>query len=402
MHRPLRLTALFLAVPLAVAACSNGAASSDSALKKGQSDSSTASGSEPTYTIGLEAPLSGQYAGLGVNVQYAVEVAVAQANASNTFGFKVKLVNADDLGDPAKAPAAATSMTQNPAVLGVIGPTFSSSVLATGTIYSAAGLAFITPSATNSTLQNQGFATFRRIVPDDNIEGSQAADWLQRRGVKKLFVLQDLSSYGKGIGDTVADQARKDGIAVTEQGLNAATTTNYNPIAQTIGSSGVDAVFYGGYDAQAALLAKALQSTGFKGITVGGNGIKSTVFSQGAGTAGNGWYMTCGCQDATVVPQSKDFAAAYQKMFNTPSSTYSPESYDATNALLTAIKEAAATGTPTRAGVAAALSTIDYKGITSEIKFQADGDIEASVQTVNLYQQQNGAIAELGNIKSEH
>ncbi|WP_194908656.1 branched-chain amino acid ABC transporter substrate-binding protein [Catenulispora rubra] len=374
-------------------------------MKKGQNSlngDSSASGSEPTYAIGLEAPLSGQYAGLGVNVQYAVQVAVDQANASNSFGFKVKLINGDDLGDPAKAPAAATSLTQDPAVLGVIGPTFSSSVLATAKIYGSAGLAFITPSATNSSLQDQSFAAFHRIVPDDNVEGSQAADWLQHRGVKKLFVLQDLSAYGKGVADTVAAEAHKDGVSVTEQGLDAQTTTNYNPMAQTIVSSGDDAVFYGGYDAQAALLAKALQSAGFKGIAVGGNGIKSNVFTTGAGTAGNGWYMTCGCQDATVAPQSKAFAAAYQKTFNTPASTYSPESYDAANALLTAIKDAAATGAPTRAGVEAALNAIDFKGITSEIKFQSDGDVAASVQTVNLYQQRDGAITELGNVRSEN
>ena len=119
-------------------------------------------------------------------------------------------------------------------------------------------------------------------------------------------------------------EAKAKGIKVTEQGLDGTTTKNYNPIAQTITSSGADALFYAGYDAQAALLAKALQSAGFKGLKVGGNGIKSSVFTKSAGTAGNGWYMTCGCQDATVAPASKAFAAAYQAKFKTPPSTYSP------------------------------------------------------------------------------
>ncbi len=141
----------------------------------------------------------------------------------------------------------------------------------------------ITPSATNATLQTQGFTTFHRIVPNDNVEGSQGADWLARKGIKKLFVLQDLSAYGKGVGDTVAKEAKAKGITVIEQGLDGTTTKNYNPIAQTITASGADAMFYGGYDAQAALLAKALKSAGFKGITVGGNGIKSTRVHQELG-----------------------------------------------------------------------------------------------------------------------
>ena len=80
-----------------------------------------------------------------------------------------------------------------------------------------------------------------------------------------------------------------------------------------------------------------------------GNGGKSSVFTDGAGAAGDGWYFTCGCSDATVAPAAKDFTAAYKAKFNTDPSTYSPEAYDATNAMIEAIKTAAKDGTPTRA-----------------------------------------------------
>lgn len=355
-----------------------------------------------TWSIGFEGPLSGANAQLGINEEYGAELAIDQANADPNLGFKLQLVKADDQGDPTKAPAAATQLIQNPKVLGEIGPSFSGASLAVGQRYGAAGLAMITPSATNATIQQQGFTTFYRIVPNDNVEGSQGADWLARTGVKHLFVLQDLSAYGKGVGDTVAKEARAKGIKVTEQGLDGTTTKNYNPIAQTITASGADALFYGGYDAQAALLAKALKSAGYKGITVGGNGIKSSVFTQSAGTAGNGWYMTCGCQDATVAKSAKSFASAYQSKFNTPPSTYSPEAYDATNMLIQAIKTASANGTPTRATVLAAVKNTSYKGITTTIKFQSNGDLLSNVQTVNLYQVKNGQIVELGNIQSQH
>jgi branched-chain amino acid transport system substrate-binding protein len=368
----------------------------------GGNSPTNAGGSSQTYKIGFEGPLSGPNAQLGINEVYGVEIAVQQANANKNLGFKVQLVKSDDEGDPAKSPAAADQLIQDPTILGVIGPSFSGSTLAVGKKYSAAGMPFITPSATNATLQQQGFTTFHRIVPNDNVEGSQAADWLARRHVKKLFVLQDLSTYGKGVGDTVAKQARKDHINVIEQGLDGTTTKNYNPIAQTIKASGADALFYGGYDAQAALLAKALKAVGYTGITVGGNGIKSSVFTQSSGAAGNGWYMTCGCQDATVAPQSKAFASAYQGKFHTPASTYSPEAYDATNALIQAIKDAASNGTPTRASVEAAVNHITYHGITTTVKFQPNGDLLSSVQTVNLYRQLHGKIIELGNIKQQH
>ncbi len=258
---------------------------------------------------------------------------------------------------------------------------------------------FVTPSASNATLQDQSFSTFHRVIPNDNAEGGAGADWLARKGIKRLFVLQDLSPYGKGVGDTVAKEAKAKGIKVDEQGLDGTSTKNYGPIAQKIAASGDQALFYGGYDAQAALLAKSLKAAGFKGLTVGGNGIKSSVFTKGSGTAGNGWYMTCGCQDATVAPAAKSFAAAYQAKFNTPPSTYSPEAYDATNLLIQAIKDAGAN--PTKASVEAKVSATDYKGITAEIKFQSDGDLDPSGQVVNLYRQENGVIKVLGNIADQ-
>jgi branched-chain amino acid transport system substrate-binding protein len=390
-------TVLATAGVMALAGC--GSSSSGGSSSGGGLSGNNSSGTE--WHIGFEGPLSGANAQLGINEEYGAQLAVDQANAAGNLGFTLKLITADDQGDPAKAPAAATQIIQDPKVLGEIGPSFSGATLAVGQRYGAAGLAMITPSATNATIQEQSFPTFHRIVPNDNVEGSQAADWLARKGVKKLFVLQDLSAYGKGVGDTVAKEAKAKGITVQEQGLDGTSTKNYNPIAQTIKASGADALFYGGYDAQAALLAKALNSAGFTGIKVGGNGIKSSVFTKDAGTAGDGWFITCGCQDATVAPQSKTFASDYQAKFNTPPSTYSPEAYDATNMLIAAIKSAAASGTPTRASVEAAVAATDYKGITTTIKFQSDGDLESSVQTVNLFTDKNKQIVQIGNIQDQ-
>jgi branched-chain amino acid transport system substrate-binding protein len=130
-----------------------------------------------------------------------------------------------------------------------------------------------------------------------------------------------------------------------------------------------------------------------------GNGGKSAVFTKGSGAAGNGWYFSCGCQDATTAPQAKAFAAAYEKAYHTPPSTYSPEGYDATNAMIQAIETAAKSGTPTRQSVETAVNQLNYKGITTTIKFAPSGEVAQA--TVNLYEQKNGKIVELGDIKKQ-
>jgi branched-chain amino acid transport system substrate-binding protein len=381
---------------LALAACSNGSTSGGLA-SGGSSSGSTAT---QTFKIGFQGPLSGDNQQLGINEVNAVELAVSQANATGNLGFKLVLVKADDVGSPATAPAAAQTLIQDPAVVGVIGPSFSGATKAVGANYAAAGMPVITPSATNPTLSTLGFTTFHRIVPSDNVEGTQAADWLAVKGLKKVFVIDDLSDYGKGVADAIQKELGVKGVTVVRQGVDA-KTTDYGAIAQTVASSGAGAVFYGGYDAQAALFAKALKTAGYKGLTVTGNGGKSSVFTKGAGAAGNGWYFTCGCLDATVAPGAKAFNDAYKVMFNTPSSTYSPEAYDATNALIAAMKAAKAAGGITRASVETAVNALDYKGITTEVKFQSNGEVVATVQTVNLYTQTAGNIVLIGNIKDQ-
>ena len=178
-------------------------------------------------------------------------------------------------------------------------------------------------------------------------------------------MLDDASPYGQGVSQTVAKELKAKSVGVVTQSVPATTTKNYDPIANTIVNSGADAVFYGGYDAQTALLAKSLKSAGFKGRQVTGNGSKDSTFTKNAGAAGDGWYFTCGCQDATVAPDAKAFAAAYKAKWGEDPSTYSSEAYDAANLIMDAMSKAESAGGISRDTVLTAINAEDFKGITT-------------------------------------
>ena len=395
------ITVVLTAGALALSGCSSSKKKSSGGGLGGGS-SASAGGANKTYTLGFIGALSGPNAQLGINEKQGALLAIDQANASGKYKFKIALNPQDSEGKAATAPAAATALISNAAVIGVIGPAFSGESLAVNKSFCAASpsMPIVTASASNATLQDQGWSCWHRIIPNDNVEGSQGADWLARTGAKKVFVLSDKSPYGQGVSDTMAKELRAKGVSVTVGGVDGTTTKNYGPIAQTIASSGSDAMFYGGYDAQAALLAKALQAAGFKGRTVSGNGAKDSVFTKNAGTAGNGWFFTCGCQDATTADPAKAFAAAYQTAFKQPPSTYSPEAYDAANLFISVIdKIVSGGGTPSRDTIMAGLKTADYAGITTQIKFQANGEVESTSLIVNLFKQTSNQITGLGNIK---
>ncbi len=386
---------------MALSACSNDGGGGGGGIGGDGTSTNGAGGNtaNKTFKIGWQGPLSGDNQQLGINEVNGSRLAVKEANEKGDLGFKLEMVESDDVGTADKAPAAAAKLLQDPDILGVVGPAFSGPTSATGKTYAAANMGLISGSATNATLTSSGFTTFHRVVPTDGVEGTQLAEWLAKK-FKTVFVVDDTSTYGKGVADVVRKVLQEKGTKVTSQGV-AANTQDYGAIAQRVTQSKAEALFYGGYDAQAALFAKALASTGYKGLKMTGNGGKSSVFTSGAGAAGNGWYFACGCQDATTAPEAKAFAEAYEKMFNTPPSTYSPESYDATNALIEALKAAVknTNGNPTRKAVVDEIDKLDYKGITAQIKFAPNGEVANA--TVNLYTQKDGKIVMLGKIQDQ-
>jgi branched-chain amino acid transport system substrate-binding protein len=353
-----------------------------------------------TYKLGFVGALSGDYAQLGLNEKQGAELAIEQAMSSGKYDFKVTLDAQDSQGDPTQAKPAAATLINDSSVVAVIGPAFSGESEAVNPDFCSATPAMptVTPSASKGTLQDHGWKCWHRIIPNDNVEGSQGADWLARTGSHKVYVLDDASPYGQGVSQTMAKELRAKGVTVITGSVPATTTKNYDPIAQTITNSGADALFYGGYDANTALLAKALQGAGFKGRKVTGNGSKDSTFTKNAGTAGEGWYFTCGCQDATTAAPAKAFAAAYKTKWGEDPSTYSPEAYDAANLIMDAMSKAESAGGITRQTVLTALNAENFQGVTTTIKFQSNGEVVPSNLVVNLFEQKSGQITGLGNI----
>jgi branched-chain amino acid transport system substrate-binding protein len=401
------ITAIFAlgaAGALVLSGCSNsskstgGLTSSTAASGGASSSASGCNGTGPAYKIGFQGPLSGDDKNLGVAEVNGVQLAVDQANAAKNLCYTLSLVQGDDQCATAPAPAAASSIIQDSAVLGLIGPSCSGATTATAASYAAAGMAMISPSATNATLTSQGFTTFHRIVPTDGIEGKATADFLAAK-YQKVFVVDDSSTYGQGVANVVRDELKAKNVAVDSQSIDA-TLTDLSALATKINGSGDTAMYYGGYYAQAGLLAKALNAVGYKGYEISGNGAKDPGFIQSSGAAAaEGYYFACGCLDATTAPSAAAFNKAYQAKFGTPPSTYSPEAFDATNAMISAISAAQKAGGATRASVETAVNALDYQGITTTVKFQSNGEVAQA--TINLYKVENGAIVLLGDLSKQ-
>lgn len=358
----------------AVAASGGG----DSAATTAPATKPTATNTGKTYTIAFLGALSGNNPQLGINEANAVQLAVKQANESGALPFTLKYASSDDEGAPDKAPAAAQKLIDDKNVVAVVGPPFSGTTKAAEPALSDAGLLSISPSATNPTLTSEGFKTFFRVVPPDDAQGQEAAALL-RKYAKSVYLVDDTSEYGKGLADVI-ERELGSSVKVTREGVSD-KTQDYSSIAQKVKNANVDAMYYAGYYQGASLFAKSLKAVGYSCLAVSDDGTNDDQFIKGAQDAAEGWLFTCPCADARVDPKAKSFLDAYKAEFNTDPGTYSPESYDAANAIIAAMSTI--DGDVTRDKVVEAVKSVDYAGLTKQVKFEPNGEV--SGKTIFVY-----------------
>ena len=141
-------------------------------------------------------------------------------------------------------------------------------------------------------------------------------------------------------------------------------------------AANVGAVFYGGYYAEAAKLVKQLRDAGVEATFVSGDGSLDAKLIEGAGDAAEGAQVSCACNLLTNAedPDAKAFADAYQAAYGAAPATYSAEGYDAATAFLKAVEAGKTTG-----DINEFLKTVDFKGLSKQIKFEANGEVAGSV-----------------------
>ncbi|MFC6707306.1 branched-chain amino acid ABC transporter substrate-binding protein [Flexivirga alba] len=339
-------------------------------------------------TIAYVGAETGANAQLGINIYNGVQLALNEHNKANPK-CQVKFKKFDTEGDPSKATGPVTQAVNDKNIVGVIGLPFSGESKSTGKIFQQAGLAHITPSATNPSLTENKWTTFFRGLANDNVQGPAAAALATKQlGGKKIFVVQDDSDYGIGLAKTT-EAALTGGTLV---GTDKVTTgqKDFSATAQKVVNSKADVIFYAGYYAEGAPLDQQLVQKGFKGAFIGPDGVKDDQFIKQAGDASKNAYFTCPCIPGDLIPS---FATAYKAVSGGQlPGTYSVEGYDAATIMLTAIDK----GKSTRPTMLDFIKTYDADGLSKKYKWNSKGELETL--PVYGYKVSSGKIVSVGVI----
>jgi branched-chain amino acid transport system substrate-binding protein len=282
--------------------------------------SASAQESEP-IRIGLQGPMTGDYAYEGQGFEKAVRLLVDQTNENGgLLGRQVELIVEDDAGDPTQSALVADRLV-DAGVVAVIGAYNSTATEPASEIYDEAGILQITPSSTATRLTEKGFKRFFRVCFLDDRQALFAVRAMQEvMGAKTIGILHDNSTYAKGLADWTKKYAEDAGLTVGFFDAINPDDQDFTPILTNIGKAGLDAVYFTGYHAQGGLLLRQTADLGLTIHWIMGNASNNPEMVQIAGVeAAAGTFITTEPLPKDLdYPEAVEFVKAFTDAYGEP------------------------------------------------------------------------------------
>ena len=156
--------------------------------------------SEPLW-LGLQIPLTdgaGQPDLYGQLSRMGAQMALDEINAADGIGGRrLSLRLVDDHGDDSTAIGVADSLANDPRILAVAGPIYSSTTVASAQVYENAKLPTLATSATSPAISSLGPYTFR-VASSDSANAVALAASARATGLRTA-VLYSNENYGEGL-----------------------------------------------------------------------------------------------------------------------------------------------------------------------------------------------------------
>ena len=271
-----------------------------------------------TVRIGLEGPMTGDYAYEGQGFERAVRLLVDQANASGgILGRRVELFVEDDRGDVKEASLVADRMASR-GVSAVIGSYNSTATEAAAAVYDRAGILQITPSSTATRLTAKGYQRFFRMCFTDDRQGLFGAEFITKvLGNRRVAILHDNSTYAQGLAEWGRKFLLERGCEVVFFDAINPTDKDFTPSLTKLKAANAETVYFTGYHAQAGLLLRQAPEVGLKVQWVMGDACNNPELVRIAGVAcAQGAIFTTEPLPIDLeYPEAKAFIADYKARY---------------------------------------------------------------------------------------
>ena len=338
--------------------------------------------------IGFASPLTGSQANYGKDNQNGAQLAIDELNGQSvTIGgkpVKFQLLAEDDQAEPKQGPLIAQKLV-DAKVAGVVGHFNSGVTIPASRVYNDAGIPELSVS-TNVKYTHQGFKTAFRLMADDDKQGTALGEYaVKKLKFKRLAVIDDSTAYGQGLADAFEAAVKAAGGQIVKREHTNDKAVDFNTLLTSIKGARPDAIFFGGYDAQAGPMAKQMKQLGIDVPLMGGETMNSAKFIELAGPAAEGSIASTPGAALESRPGGTAFAAKYKARYNQEPGLYTPYFYDGVMVIAAAMKAANSTDP---AKYLPALAKIKYPAVTADISFDKNGDLTKGLLT--MFRVKNG------------
>jgi branched-chain amino acid transport system substrate-binding protein len=271
----------------------------------------TGPASAQDITIGVAGPMTGQYASFGTQLKNGADMALADINAAGgVLGKKLKLEVGDDACDPKQARAVGEKFASQRLPF-VAGHYCSSSSIPASEAYAESGVLQITPASTNPVFTERKLWNTFRVCGRDDQQGTVAGNYIAKnyKG-KNIAILQDKSTYGKGLADEMKKALNKAGVREKMYEAYTQGDKDFNALVSKMKAGKIDVVYVGGYHTEAGLILRQMRNQGMQSQMISGDAIATNEFWSITGPAGEGMMFTFGSD-----PRKRPAAAAVVKRF---------------------------------------------------------------------------------------
>ena len=231
--------------------------------------------------------------------------------------------------------------------------------------------------------------TFRVCGRDDQ-QGAVAGAYIAKhyKG-KNIAILQDKSTYGKGLADETKKALNKRGVKEKLYEAYTQGDKDFNAMVSKLKANAIDVVYVGGYHTEAGLILRQMRAQGLKAQMISGDALATNEFWSITGPIGTGMLFTFGSD-----PRKRPSAAKVVKRFKAKGidpEGYTLYTYAALQVWTQAVKKAKTTD-PKK--VAATIRAGKWDTVLGPITYDKKGDIK-TIDYVFYRWKKDGTYAEL-------
>jgi branched-chain amino acid transport system substrate-binding protein len=323
-------------------------------------------------TVAVAGPMTGGESAFGRQMKNGADMAVADLNAAGgVLGKKLALDVEDDACDPKQARSVAEKIG-SAKIPFVAGHYCSSSSIPASEAYADSNVLQITPASTNPLFTERKLWNVARVCGRDDQQGAVAAAFIAKnyKG-KNIAILNDKTTYGKGLADETKKALNKAGVTEKLYESYNKGDKDFNAIVSRLKKENIDLVYVGGYHQESGLILRQMRDQGLKTVLMAGDALADKEYASITGPAGEGTLFTFGPD-----PRKKATAKAIVEKFkakNIDPEGYTLYTYAAFQVWSQAAKKA---GTTDPKKVMDTIKAGSWDTVIGKIEYDSKGDIK--------------------------